>query len=62
MACHHESKVKGVKGTLVALTFHKKEGGYWIPKKIVTGKIGNRGLKEDTWYTLDDKGKFIECD
>lgn len=30
------------------------------PQKIVTGRIGYGGLKSDTWYKLDDNGKFKE--
>ena len=61
MACHHNSKVKGSKGTLVALShFEKDKDDKWIPKKIVTGEIGKKGLKIDTWYGLDEKGKFTE--
>jgi len=50
------SKVKGIRGTLVALTYYV-DGK---PKKIVTGRIGWGGLKTDTWYGLDNCGKFME--
>jgi len=56
VSCGENSKVKGVKGTLIALTFFKNNK----PIKVVTGKIGCRGLKENVFYGLDDKGKFKE--
>jgi len=51
-----DSQAKGVDGTLIALTHYVDN----LPEKIVTGKIGTDGLKVDTWYSLDNNGKFIE--
>ena len=50
------SKVKGANGTPIALVHYDNDGK---PLKFVTGIIGKRGLKADTWYTLTD-GKITE--
>ena len=66
ISCGKGGRVKGVEGTLIALTYysrHDEEGKkyIYIPRRIVTGKIGEEGLLPDTWYTLNEKGEFVEC-
>ena len=53
-------QVKGVNGTLVALTRYTKVSGCYIPEEIVTGQIGKKGLKENVWYKLNEAGSFEE--
>jgi hypothetical protein len=53
-------QVKGINGTLVALTHYIEVGGRYIPEKIVTGQIGKKGLKENVWYKLNEAGSFEE--
>jgi len=53
-------QVKGVNGTLVALTHYIEVGDRYIPEKIVTGQIGKKGLKENVWYKLNEAGSFEE--
>ena len=58
ISCSVNGRVKGVHGTLVALTWFV-DGK---PKDIIKGRIGYGKLKKDTWYTLDAEGKFTEFD
>ena len=30
-------------------------------KHIRASKVGDNGIKPDTWYELDDEGQFVEC-
>jgi len=57
VSCGINGKVKGIRGTLIALTWFIDRK----PKDIIKGRIGWGGLKPDTWYELDEKGKFIEA-
>jgi hypothetical protein len=50
-------KVKGSEGSPVALCHYVDSK----PVKFVCGVIGMKGLKADTWYKLNDKGKFTEA-
>lgn len=53
--------VKAAKGNMIALCHYRDAK----PVKIVSGVIGKRGLKPDTWYTLDSWGRFVKfqlCD
>jgi len=74
ISCGRGSRVKGAEGTLIALTHYKYDdkgdeyilrkddkGDEFIPLRIVTGKIGEEGLLPDTWYRLNEKGEFVEC-
>jgi hypothetical protein len=29
---------------------------------IRASKVGENGIKPDTWYTLDKDGQFVECE
>jgi len=62
ISCGRLSRVKGVEGTLIALTHYEydEEGDKFIPLRIVTGRIGEEGLLPNTWYTLNEKGEFVE--
>ena len=52
-----KSKVKGGKNCALALTrWVESETRY----RITTAYVGENGIKEDTWYQLDDDGNFIE--
>jgi len=55
-AVGQDSMVSGCNGTLICLTHYV--GG--LPVKFVTGKIGEKGLKENVSYGLDRKGRFVE--
>ena len=50
------SRVKGVEGTLVCLCHYVDNA----PVKLVTGKIGEEGLKPNVWYALNATGEFEE--
>jgi len=50
------SKIKGVNGTLICLVEFDKD---YKPLQFVTGKIGENGLKENTYYTVEN-GQFKE--
>lgn len=52
------SRVKGIDGTVVALTLFDDN---YKPVRVVPGIIGQDGLKPETWYRLDDGGNFVEC-
>ncbi len=55
-AIERRSRIKGIKGSLIALVHYNGE----VPVKFVTGEIGKKGLKPDIWYGLDEDGKFKE--
>ena len=52
-------KVKGGVGCAMALT-------RWIDSekryRITVAYVGENGIKDDTWYRLDDKGEFVEAE
>ena len=51
-------KVKGGLNCALALTrWVEAEKRY----RITTAYVGEDGIKADTWYELDDDGKFVEC-
>ncbi len=49
--------VKGSLNTLICLTHYV----YDKPIKFVTAKVGEEGIKIDTWYKLNIDGNFEEC-
>ena len=46
-------------GNLICLCYYDSGNK---PVKFVTGEIGKKGLKADTFYELDAKGKFKEAE
>ena len=56
MIAGKKGRVKGVEGTLFALTYYKDK----IPVDIKVCKVGENGIKENTWYKLDEDGNFVE--
>lgn len=52
------AEFKGSKGTLVSAVVYNATGK---PIDIITGRIGENGLKPDTLYTVSD-GKFVEME
>jgi hypothetical protein len=55
-------RVRGKKGNLISLCFYELIDYKYKPQKIISGKIGTKGLKEDTWYSLTNTGKFLEIE
>ena len=53
------SKVKGGKNCALSLSrWVEHEKRY----RITVAYVGENGIKQDTWYTLDDDGNFVECE
>jgi len=52
------AKFRGSEGTLVSAVVYDKESK---PIDIITGRIGENGLKPDTLYTVSD-GEFVEVE
>ena len=57
MATGKESKAKACKGSAIVLCNYDDEGNL---RHIRASKVGENGVKPDTWYTLDDDGDFKE--
>jgi len=55
VCCGLNCKARGALGNAIILQY-KKEEGKVIP---VMGIIGKKGLKENTFYKLNNKGKFV---
>jgi len=57
MCAGTSGKVKGGLNCALALTL-------WVDSekryRITTAYVGEDGIKADTWYALDDDGKFVE--
>lgn len=53
-----DAQFKGSEGTFVSAVVYDKESK---PIDIITGRIGENGLKPDTLYTVSD-GKFVEVE
>lgn len=49
------SRVKSSSGPLVAVWHDGKR------RRVAVAYPGEKGIKADTWYQLDEKGKFVEC-
>jgi hypothetical protein len=57
VSAERDIAVKGSANTLICLT-HYKDGK---PVKFSTAKVGENGIKADTWYCLDGDGNFKEA-
>ena len=52
-------RIKGAAHCTMALTrWVEQEKRY----RITVAYVGENGIKADTWYKLNDKGDFVECD
>ena len=62
VSCGRNSIVKATIGTPIALTYYKlnHNTNEFYPYEVKAGKIGEKGLKANTWYGLDKEGNFIE--
>lgn len=52
-----EGRAKASKGCAIVLVNRDVDGNI---VHIKAQKVGTRGVKADTWYTLDEEGKFKE--
>ena len=50
-------KAKASEGGAIVLCYHNDDGTL---RHIRAAKIGEHGIKPDTWYSLDADGKFVE--
>ena len=53
------SKAKAEAGGAIVCVYRNDDGGLI---HIRAAKIGENGIKADTWYMLDDTGEFVECE
>ena len=54
-----ESKAKASIGGAIVLV-HRNDDGELL--HIRASKVGENGVKPDTWYMLDELGEFVECE
>ena len=54
-----ESKAKAAAGGAIVCVYRNDDSDLI---HIRSAKVGDDGIKADTWYTLDDKGEFVECE
>ena len=54
-----ESKAKAAAGGAIVCVYRNDDDDLI---HIRAAKVGDDGIKADTWYTLDDKGEFVECE
>ena len=54
-----QSKVKAAAGSAIVCVYRNDDGDLI---HIRAAKVGDDGIKADTWYTLDDTGEFVECE
>ena len=54
-----ESKAKAAAGGAIVCVYRNDDGDLI---HIRAEKVGDNDIKADTWYTLDDKGEFVECE
>ena len=53
------SKAKAVAGGAIVCVYRNDDGDLI---HIRSAKVGDDGIKADTWYMLDDTGEFVECE
>ena len=58
-ALGEESKAKAAAGGAIVCVYRNDDDDLI---HIRAAKVGDDGIKADTWYTLDDKGEFVECE
>ena len=54
-----ESKAKAAAGGAIVCVYRNDDGGLI---HIRAAKVGDDGIKADTWYMLNAAGEFVECD
>ncbi|EHU2470333.1 hypothetical protein A0147_RS16260, partial [Acinetobacter baumannii] len=54
----YEGKAKASEGSAIVLTHRNSEGEIL---HIRASKVGENGVKADTWYQLDANGQFVEA-
>ena len=54
-----ESKAKAAAGGAIVCVYRNDDGDLI---HIRAAKVGDDGIKADTWYMLDDTGEFVECE
>ena len=59
IAAGGESKARAPEGSAIVLCY-RNDGGHLI--HIRASKVGENGIKPDTWYSLDENGEFIESE
>ena len=52
------SKAKAAAGGAIVCVYRNDDGDLI---HIRSAKVGDDGIKADTWYMLDDTGEFVEC-
>lgn len=55
----YSSKVKAAEGSAIVCVYRGKCGELI---HIRAAKVGEHGIKPDTWYTLNEHGDFVECE
>ena len=58
-ALGEQSKAKAAAGGAIVCVYRNGSGDL---VHIRAAKVGENGIKADTWYTLDHKGEFTECE
>ncbi|HEF0035339.1 TPA: hypothetical protein R8G46_005083, partial [Citrobacter braakii] len=54
-----ESKARASENSALVLCYRNDEGELI---HIRASKVGDNGVKPDTWYTLDEDGQFVEIE
>ena len=57
VALGEDSKARAPEGSAIVCVYRNDDGELI---HIRASKIGDNGIKADTWYTLDEDGEFIE--
>ena len=57
LAAGFEGKARGADGCALFLVNRDNDGGI---RRVFAGKVGENGVKPDTWYLLDDDGNLVE--
>jgi hypothetical protein len=59
MSSGRSGKAKAAEGCAIVLVFRDRDGNII---HIRASKVGEKGIKADTFYTLDAQGAFEECE